>query len=229
MAEEMVLRIVLEGVDNASDDFEKVKDNADETSEAFTSMEKKGAALVLSVNALASGLNQMSGGLRKSADSMERLGWISDDTAESMRGASDVMEAFAGPMELISGFVTTVAGLVYILGQLGVTWAGVGTAVTAVAGTIAAGLASPALIVGLLITLLTTLAVIIYVEFGDAMREWSHQWIDLGGRIEWVNAQLQKATDLAHGFSDAFDRFTITGIRERLEEERLGIGSKGLA
>ena len=95
MAEEMVLRIVLEGVDNASDDLTRTGDAADEMGDSFTNAEKKGAALVLSVNALASGLNQMSGGLRKSADSMERLGWISDDTAESMRGASDVMEAFA--------------------------------------------------------------------------------------------------------------------------------------
>ena len=229
MAEEMVLRIVLEGVDNASDDLTRTGDAADEMGDSFTNAEKKGAALVLSVNALASGLNQMSGGLRKSADSMERLGWISDDTAESMRGASDVMEAFAGPMELISGFVTTVAGLVYVLGQLGVTWAGVGTAVTTVAGTIAAGLASPALIVGLLITLLTTLAVIIYVEFGDAMREWSHQWIDLGSQIEKVNNGIKGATEAAQDFSHAVQNITLSGLRENLERERIGVGSKGLA
>ena len=57
MAEEMVLRIVLEGVDNASDDLTRTGDAADEMGDSFTNAEKKGAALVLSVNALASGLN----------------------------------------------------------------------------------------------------------------------------------------------------------------------------
>ena len=171
----------------------------------------------------------MSGGLRKSADSMERLGWISDDTAESMRGASDTMEAIAGPMEVISGTVTTIAILAMGISKLGLTWAGLGTAITATGGAIVAGLASPALIVGLLITLLTTLAVIIYVEFGDAMREWSHQWIDLGGRIEWVNKQIKEATDLAHDFSDAVSSFSLSDIRQKLEDQRLGAGGGPLS
>ena len=108
-----------------------------------------------------------------------------------------MLKAIPSPGAVHTAAVDVFAGLVYVLGQLGVTWAGVGTAVTTVAATIAAGLASPALIVGLLITLLTTLAVIIYVEFGDAMREWSHQWIDLGSQIEKVNNGIKGADQAA--------------------------------
>jgi len=222
MAEEMVLRIVLEGVDNASDDFERVNKNAEETTETFTSMEKAGAGLILGVNGLASGLNQMSGGLRKTADAMERLGVGSEETRESMRGMSDSMELVAGPMEVISGTVTTIAILAMGISKLGLTWAGLGTAITATGGAIVAGLASPALIIGLLITLLTTLAIIIYIQFGDAMREWSHQWIDLGGRIEWTKRQIEEARDAAVNFQDAVANFSFDGIKQKITDEVSG-------
>ena len=115
MAEEMVLRIVLEGIDNASDDVDRTRGSVDKLGGTFTETEKKGAALVLTVNGLASGLNQMSGGLRKTADAGERMGVISEGTAQSMRGMSDTMELIAGPMEIISGVVTTAAALMYVL------------------------------------------------------------------------------------------------------------------
>jgi methyl-accepting chemotaxis protein len=185
--------------------------------------------LILGVNGLASGLNQMSGGLRKTADAMERLGVGSEETRENMRGMSDTMELVAGPMEVISGFVTTVAILALGISKLGITWAGVGTAITATGATIAAGLASPALIVGLLIALLTTLAVIIYVQFGDAMRDWSHQWINVGGRIEGVNRTIKDGISSVEEMSHKLQNFTWSGLKENLEREKMGIGNRGLA
>ena len=165
----------------------------------------------------------MSGGLRKSADSMERLGWVSEDTAESMRGASDVMEAFAGPMELISGIVTTVAGVLYILSLMGITTAGVmgalGTAATAI-GVVLAGITATMVAT---VVALALLAAIIYVN-RDAIAEWSHEVLDLGGRLEWVNKKIKEATDGVRDFSHEVQKFGLGNFRQKIRDSQMGLG-----
>ena len=227
MAEEMVLRIVLEGVDNASDDFQKTGDAADDMGDAFTNAEKRGAALVVSVNALASGLNQMSGGIRKSADSMERLGWINEDTAESMRETSDVMEAFAGPMELISGIVTTAAAVLYMLSASGITVSGtmafLGKAAVAVAGAVSATVLAVIALIGII-----ALATYRVYEYTEGFKEWDRVMDNIQWKIDAVKDGIQSITDAADDFSDAVKKITLGGIREKISDEIAGMGGSVL-
>ncbi len=219
----MVLRIVLEGIDNASDDFKRVKKNADETGDTFTDLEKKGAALVLVVNGMASGLNQMSGGLRKTADAMERTGRGTEAQRDALRGMSDTMELAAGPMEVLSGFTTLLATTVWLASKTGLTFSGVmsgvSTAALAVAGAITAttvAIAAIAAAIGLAIYLL--------YDYTEGFREWDRVLDNIRWKVDYIKDGIKGITDSANDMKRAVSDFTLSGIKDAIHDEIVGLG-----
>jgi len=230
MAESMVLRIVLEGVDNASDDINRNKKEVESLGSSFTDAEKKGAALVLTVNGLASGLNQMSGGLRKSADAMEELGWVGEDTADSMRGMSRTMEAIAGPMEIIAGVVTTLAALTYLASAAGLSMTGVWTGVGTALGVVGTALASPVIIIGALAASVLLFTGLLYSN-REAVKEALMEYDSIANSVKKIREEYQRAADAVGGFTDAIMHpgRTISNMGARLKDETRGISLSRLA
>jgi len=224
MAESMVLRIVLEGVDNASDDIERTKGGVDKLGSSFTDAEKKGAAFVLTVNGLASGLNQMSGGLRKSADSMEELNIINEDTADSMRNLSRTMEAIAGPMEVIAGIVTTVAALTYLASAAGLSMAGVWAGLSTALGVAAVVLGSSAIVIGALAGSILLLTGLLYSN-REAVKEALMEYDSIANSVKRVRHEYERAADAVGNFTDAIMHpgRTLTNMGARLKDETRGV------
>lgn len=221
MAEEMVLRIVLEGIDNASDDVDRTRGSVDKLGSSFTETEKKGAMLLLAVNGLASGLNQMSGGMRKTADAGERMGLVSEQNAETIRGWSDTLEVIAGPMEIVSGIVNTLGSfyLVKLLFQ-GATVGGMFRALAAAAGTVVAALGSTVSIVIIFIAALVLFSYYVMVH-REELQRLSHEYQDYVRNLESVKKAYDAATDAVNGFTNAIKNpgQTMTNIRDNIGDE----------
>ena len=221
----MVLRIVLEGIDNASDDFKNVKKNAEETSDTFTNLEKKGAALVLTVNGLASGLNQMSGGLRKTADAMERTGRGTEEQREALRGMSDTMELVAGPIEVFSGAVTLLASAAYLAGAAGLSFTGVWSAVSTAALAVAGALSATVVVIGAIVAAVA-IAVYLLYDYTDGFREWGQVIDNVNYKLEYCNNLLKGFAAGARDASHTIQNISLSGVRSSISDELAGFGSR---
>lgn len=227
MAEEMVLRIVLEGIDNATDDIERTSGATNKLGKEMDNTTLKAAGLLLAVNGLASGLNQVSGGMRKFADAGERAGYVNEQNAERIRGLSDTLEFIAGPLEIISGVFNFLASVVIIAKLMPAL--GLATKALRVLGVVGAVASLP--ITGTVIALtalaasVLLLGVVIWTN-KQKIADWEKKWIDLGGRIEWTKRQIDGAIDSARGFAEAVDDITFGGVRRRINDELAGLGGK---
>lgn len=225
MAEQMVLRIVLEGVDNASDDIDSAEGSANRLKHTIDDTTLSAAGLLLAVNGLASGFNQMSGGMRKFADAGEKTGRVSEENAKKIRAWSDSLEYVSGPLEVISGLANTFASLV--IAAKFVPELLKGTRVAALFGSILAGagvvIGSTAFIIGALIAAILFFTYSLYVN-REAVVSVTQKYVDLGGRVEWVARKFDDARDAAEGFSDAVrGAFDIPGnIRNQINSELRG-------
>ena len=219
----MVLRIVLEGIDNASDDFKRVKKSADETSDTFTDLEKKGAALVLVVNGLASGLNQMSGGLRKTADAMERTGRGTEEQRDALRGMSDTMELAAGPMEVISGLTTTLATTVYLASKAGLTFSGVMSGVSSAALAVAGALTATTVAIGAIVAAIA-LAIYLLYDYTEGFKEWDRVLDNIRWKVDYIKDGIKGITDASRDMKRAVSDFTLSGVRDSINDEIAGLG-----
>ena len=225
MAESMVLRIVLEGVDNASDDIERTTGKAKELKNTLDDTTMAGVGLLLAVNGLASGLNQVSGGMRKFADSGERAGYVSEQSAEKIRGWSDTLEFAAGPLEILAGVANFFAAIV-IIGKF-LPALGLAAKAMSVLGIAAAVVTAPitgtVIVIGALIAALVLFGLTIYLH-REKLKELSHEYVNIGGRIEWIARKFDDARDAAEGFSDAVKgAFDIPGnIRNQINSELRG-------
>jgi len=223
MAEAMVLRIVLEGIDNASDDINRNKKEVDNLGSSFTDAEKKGAALVLTVNGLASGLNQMSGGLRKTADAMERTGRGTEAQRDALRGMSDTMELVAGPMEVISGVLTTLATTTYLASQAGITFTGTFGALKGVALAVAGAVSVTALAIGALIAIVAVAIYLVY-DYTEGFREWGQVIDNVNYKLERGNQLVRDIIQGARDMKSAVTDFSLSGIRDSINDEIAGLG-----
>ena len=227
MAEEMVLRIVLEGIDNASDDIERTSGKTKGLGNEFDTATLKAAGLLLAVNGLASGLNQVSGGMRKTADAGERAGYINEQNAEKMRGWADTMEFVAGPLEMIAGLANFFASIV-IINKL-MPALGLASKALRVLGIAAAIGSAPITGTVLIVTALTGALVLLGVAVfmhRDKIRGLSHEYINFGGRVEWVTRKFGEAKDAVDGFNDAVGSFSVDNIKDRIGDEISGIGGR---
>ena len=226
MAESMVLRIVLEGVDNASDDIQKTDKSAKELKNTIDDNTMAAAGFLLAVNGLASGLNQVSGGLRKSADAGEELGHINEQQANQLRDLSRTLEFVAGPLEIIAGVFNLLASLVIIgkvipatkLAALGFKALGVAAAI----GT--APITGTVLIFTALAGALIALTLTIYIH-RERLKELATTYLSLGGRIDSITNKISGAIDMVSNFNDAINmpgRSLIRNVRGSIYDETIG-------
>lgn len=226
MAESMVLRIVLEGVDNASDDIERTTGKAKELKNTLDDTTVAGVGLLLAVNGLASGLNQVSGGMRKFADSGERAGYVSEQNAEKIRGWSDTLEFAAGPLEVLAGVANFFAAVVIIgkfLPAMGLA-AKATTALGAVVAVATAPITATVIVITALVAALVLFGLTLYIH-RERLGEISHKYADLGGRIEWVGRKFDAAADSVNNFTDAVTNpgRVVDNVSGRINDELRGL------
>ena len=219
----MVLRIVLEGIDNASDDFKKVKKSSEETEETFTNLQQKGAALVLTVNGLASGLNQMSGGLRKTADAMERTNRGTEEQREALREMSDTMELVAGPMEVISGAVTLLASATYLAGAAGLSFTGIWSAVSTAALAVAGAISVTALAIGAFVAVIAYGIYLLY-DYTEGFREWDRVLENIRWKVKYIKEGVEDIINGARSLKSSVSDLSLSGIKASISDEIAGLG-----
>lgn len=232
MAEEMVLRIVLEGIDNASDDIERTSNKTKILGQELDDTTVSAAGLLLAVNGLASGLNQVSGGMRKFADSGERAGYISDQSAERIRGWSDTLEFAAGPLEIIAGLANFVASIA-IAGKFGPALLK-GTRIARLFGLAVAGvgvfLGSTVIVIGLLVGSVLLLGSVIF-EHRQQIKELAMEYEIISDTVKGLTDAYDNAKDAVEGFTDAITHpgRTLTNFSRDAKDSLSGVGMGGLA
>ena len=112
MADEYVVRIVLDGVDNASDDIQRVDDELDNLGKSAAGANLDLAMFTGGMALTVGALNQFTGGLRKSHGAAERLGVGTQESRDQLAHYLDIIELIVGPLEaIIALFVLFGAGL----------------------------------------------------------------------------------------------------------------------
>ena len=226
MAESMVLRIVLEGVDNASDDIQKTDKSAKELKNTIDDTTMAAAGFLLAVNGLASGLNQVSGGLRISADAGEELGHINEQQANQLRDLSRTLEFVAGPLEIIAGVFNLLASIV-IIGKVipAAKYAGIAfRGLLLVLGAIPIAAATSVIIFTALAGALVALTLTLYVH-RERLKELATTYLSLGGRIDSITNKISGAIDMVSNFNDAINmpgRSLIRNVRGNIYDETIG-------
>jgi len=120
MADEYVVRIVLDGIDNASDDVDRVEGKVGELNNTITAADARMLMMAGSAAAVAGGLNQMTGGLRKALSAARELDYINDQTYERMNTQILKFEIISGVMEfLASTFIVLALGSSFLSKTLG--------------------------------------------------------------------------------------------------------------
>lgn len=115
MADEYVVRIVLDGIDNASDDVDRVEDKVGSLTNTVTAADARMLMMAGSAAAVAGGLNQMTGGLRKALSAAKELDYINDKTYERMNTQILKFEIISGAMEfLASTFIVLALGTLFV-------------------------------------------------------------------------------------------------------------------
>lgn len=102
MADEYVVRIVLDGIDNASDDVDRVEGKVGGLTQTITEADSRMLMMAGSAAAVAGGLNQMTGGLRKALSAAKQLDYINDQTYERMNKQVLKFELIAGIVEFVA-------------------------------------------------------------------------------------------------------------------------------
>ena len=101
MADEYVVRIVLDGVDNASDDIQRVDDELDNLGKSAAGANLDLAMFTGGMALTVGALNQFTGGLRKGHGAAERLGVGTQESRDQLAHYLDIIELIVGPLESI--------------------------------------------------------------------------------------------------------------------------------
>ena len=202
MADEYVVRIVLDGVDNASDDIEKVGNELDElgtkTSGVNFDLAMFTGGMALTVGAL----NQFTGGLRKSHGAAERLGFGTQENRDKLAHYLDVIELIVGPFEsLISLFVLAGAG-VAIFGSTAFATGAATLGLTAAATALGIPLAA---LIGLVLGV--TLAIVglgvALVYYKDEVNDYLRQLYEVTNQAERLDRALIRVKEGIEGVANA--------------------------
>lgn len=203
MADEYVVRIVLDGVDNASDDIERVDGNVEELGNTMATTDGQLLMFAGGTAALAAGLNQMTGGIRKSISAMRDLGYINEQTFQSWNDNILRVEIFSGVMESLAA--TTLAGI-------GATWLWKKAASSAFVQTGLAGarairplgivlVGATGFLIGMTAALLGLFVVIIF--YRDELMGFVRRIGEIGEQFNLANRAIGGAADALRGFGDA--------------------------
>jgi methyl-accepting chemotaxis protein len=205
MADEYVVRIVLDGIDNASDDVDRVEDKVGGLTSTITEADSRMLMMAGSAAAVAGGLNQMTGGLRKALSAARELDYINDKTYERMNTQILKFEIISGVMEfLASTFIVLGMGSMFVSKTLGPfikrgmasakTLRGMGLA----AGTVVGFMGSMVAIIGVLLFL--------FIAFDDEIKAVLMRMHKFGEETDFANRALTGLIDRVNGFKDAVGR-----------------------
>lgn len=227
MADEYVVRIVLDGVDNASDDIKKVDRNVEELGSTMSVTDGQLLMFAGGTAAVAAGLNQMTGGVRKSLSAMRDLGYISDETFEKWNDNILKVEVFTGILESLAAVLLFGTMMIWLWNKAA-TSAFVRTAVAGARairplGIVFAG--TTGMVVAMTVALLALLVIIIF--YRDDLKAFVGRIRELGEKFNFANRAIKGASDALHGWVDAVRKAGDTGTsgaEGRIKEAQWGAG-----
>ena len=202
MADEYVVRIVLDGIDNASDDVDRVEDKVGSLTSTVTEADSRMLMMAGSAAAVAGGLNQMTGGLRKALNASKELGYINEETFEKVNKQVLKFEIVAGVAEfLASTFIVGAGASLLWSKRLGPFITKTGKAMRGVrglglaAGTLVGFMGSMVAIIGVLLFL--------FIAFDDEIKGVLMRMHKFGEETDFANRALTGLIDRVNGFKDA--------------------------
>lgn len=202
MADEYVVRIVLDGVDNASDDIEKVGDEIEELGNSTKGLNFDMMAFTGGMALTVGALNQFTGGLRKSLGAAERLGVGTEESREQLATYLDLIELFVGPLEAIIALFVLVGGAMTVVGtsafQASAASIGLTTAASALGLTLG-GLV--AIIVG--VTLAVVALGVAFIFYRDEVNSFARELRQMADFSDELNAALKRVIDTINGVGNA--------------------------
>ena len=205
MADEYVVRIVLDGVDNASDDIKKVDGNVEKLGGTMSATDGKMLMLAGGAASMAAGLNQMTGGLRKSISAMRDLGYINERTFQRWNDNILRVEIFTGALEFVG------SGLWAIVGAQ-MMWINGNGKVTKTLSSMASRLrllgvgllAGTSFVLGMTVALAAFFALILI--YRDELSGMVRRVGELGEKFNFANRAIEGARDSLLGWYDAVKR-----------------------
>ena len=188
MADEYVVRIVLDGIDNASDDVDRVEDKVGSLTSTVTEADSRMLMMAGSAAAVAGGLNQMTGGLRKAFEKVNKqvlkfeiVAGVAEFLASTFivgAGASLLWSKRLGP------FITKTGKAMRGVRGLGLA-----------AGTLVGFMGSMVAIIGVLLFL--------FIAFDDEIKGVLMRMHKFGEETDFANRALTGLIDRVNGFKDA--------------------------
>ena len=226
MADEYVVRIVLDGVDNASDDIEKVGNELEELGNSTKGLNFDMMAFTGGMALTVGALNQFTGGLRKSLGAAERLGVGTEESREQLATYLDLIELFVGPLEAIIALFVLVGGAMTVVGtsafQASAASIGLTTAASALGLTLG-GLV--AIIVG--VTLAVVALGVAFIFYRDEVNSFARELRQMADFSDELNAALKRVIDTINGVGNAI-RSSGGNLVESFDNKlRNGIGGAG--
>tara|TARA_R100001463_G_scaffold123627_1_gene180406 strand:- start:4484 stop:5173 length:690 start_codon:yes stop_codon:yes gene_type:complete len=227
MADEYVVRIVLDGIDNASDDVDRVEHKVGGLTQTITESDARMLMYAGSAALVAGSLNQMTGGLRKALNASRELGYINDRVYEKVNTQVLKFEIFAGVMEFLA--TTFIVGAYAIKGYNKLLKPLITRGMAAAATLRGAGLAAGTLL-GFLGTMISIIGVLLFVfiAFDDKIKSVLMRLHKFGEEADYANRALQGLIDGVNGFKDAVGRLgddAMDNINSKFRADWVGAGS----
>jgi len=202
MADEYVVRIVLDGIDNASDDVDRVEDKVGSLTNTVTAADSRMLMMAGSAAAVAGGLNQMTGGLRKALSAAKELDYINDTTYERMNKQVLKFELIAGAVEFVAFTFIALQGITWLYTKglapfiarskaSAASLRGMGLA----AGTMVGFIGTMVSVIGVLLLLL--------IAFDDEIKGLIRRMDEFAQKTNLANRAIVGIVDGVTGFKDA--------------------------
>lgn len=202
MADEYVVRIVLDGVDNASDDIQNVNEELDELGNSTKGLNFDMMAFTGGMALTVGALNQFTGGLRKSLGAAERLGVGTEETREQLGTYLDLIELFVGPLEAIIALFVLLGGAMTVVGTTAFQTTAASMGLTTAAS--ALGLTLGGLVAGIVVLTLAIVAFgVALVFYRDEVNSYARELRQMADYSDELNAALKRVIDTINGVGNA--------------------------
>lgn len=202
MADEYVVRIVLDGVDNASDDIERVDNELKNLGKGAANTSLDLAMVAGGASVMVGALNQFTGGLRKAHGAAERLGVGTEESREQLAHYLDIIELTVGPMEAILGLFSALGVGIAILGSSAFATGASMVGLTSVATALGISLTA---LVGLIVGV--TFAVIAlgvaFIFYKDEINDYLRQLYEITNQAERLDRALIRVKEGIEGVARA--------------------------
>ena len=202
MADEYVVRIVLDGVDNASDDIQNVNEELEELGNSTKGLNFDMMAFTGGMALTVGALNQFTGGLRKSLGAAERLGVGTEESREQLATYLDIIELFVGPLEAIIALFVILGGAMTVVGTSAFQASAASMGLTSAAS--ALGLTLGGLVAGIVVLTLAIVAFgVALVFYRDEVNSYARELRQMADYSDELNAALKRVIDTINGVGNA--------------------------